>query len=68
MKIKTKITDFKFEHSGHGQYVVYYQSPVTNKNYSKRVTDMQIIDKTKNADSPKLKDMEKLKKIIKWEY
>ena len=67
MKIKTKITDFKFEPAGYGQYLVYYQSPVTNKNYSKYITDMQIIDKIKNADSPKLKDMETLKQLVKWE-
>jgi hypothetical protein len=67
-KQKTKITDFKFELAGYGAYIVYYQSPVTNKNYSKRVTDMTIIDKTKNADSPMLKDMEKLKKLVKWGF
>ena len=65
MKTKTNITDFSFLPSGHGAYKVTYQSPVTGKIWTARITDMELIDATKNADSPKQVDLDTLKRTIK---
>ena len=65
--MKTKITksDFYFLFVGHGVYKVTYTSPKTNKKYARIITDMEIIDLTKNEDTPKLKDLTTLKRICK---
>lgn len=58
-------TDFYFQFKGAGHYKVTYTSPVTGKQWSKLVTDMPLIDLTKNSESPKKKDLEELKRIVK---
>ena len=65
MAQKITINDFNFEKSSYGRYIVTYTSPKTGKSYVGLVTDMTIIDATKNADEPKRKDLEQLKKICK---
>ena len=62
---KVKISDFSFIPSGYGAYIVTYNSPVSSKKWSKRITDMTIIDATKNSDFPKLKDLNRLRQIVK---
>ena len=57
--------DFTFEFAGYGHYKVTYTSPVTGKQWSKTINDMTIIDDTKNADEPKRKDLEELKRKVK---
>ena len=57
--------DFTFEFAGHGHYKVTYTSPATGKQWSKTISDMTIIDDTKNADEPKRKDLEELKRRVK---
>ena len=57
--------DFNFKFSGYGAYLVEYTSPKTGKVWSKRITDMQVIDATKNADEPKIKDIKELIRIVK---
>lgn len=64
-KVKTNISDFSFEMRGYGQYLVTYTSPTTGKKWSTLVTDMEIIDATKNADEPKRCDLEQLKRVCK---
>ncbi len=64
-KIKISLSDFTFMPSGHGHYKVYYQSPKTGKMWSKTISDMTLIDRTKNSDNPKRKDLEYLKWHIK---
>lgn len=59
------LSDFGFKRSGYGAYEVTYYSPITNKMFTKRVTDMTIIDETKNAEYPKVKDLDRLKRICK---
>lgn len=57
--------DFNFQMQGYGAYKVQYTSPKTGKVWSKIITDMQVIDATKNADEPKIKDIKELIRIVK---
>jgi hypothetical protein len=63
--MKTTISDFTFTFSGHGHYKVTYTSPVTGKIWTRTTDDMPLIDVTKNADNPKRKDLNELKKLCK---
>ena len=64
--MKTKLSDFTFRFRGYGHYEVMYTSPVTDRRWYRMITDMTIIDATKNADDyPKRKDLELLKRIVK---
>ena len=65
MESKISINDFMFHKTGYGHYRVIYTSPKTNKTWTKTFNDMTIIDKTKNVDNPKKKDLEMLKWLIK---
>lgn len=65
MKTKISITDFDFQFVSYGRYKVTYISPVTGKKWSTQTTDMPLIDATKNADDPKIKDLNTLKFICK---
>lgn len=65
MKRDITIDDFNFETAGYGRYRVTYKSPKTGKEYSNIITDMLVIDATKNADEPKKKDLEDLKRACK---
>jgi hypothetical protein len=60
-----KLQDFQFKFAGYGHYQVSYTSPKTGKKWNKTISDMTLIDATKNADNPKVKDLNKLKSIIK---
>lgn len=57
----TQITDFHFELSSYGVYLVTYTSPVTGKKWRRKIFDMPLIDATKNSDEPKIKDLNLLK-------
>lgn len=59
------IHDFRFEFAGHGHYKVTYTSPKTGKQWRRTINDMTLIDNTKNADEPKKKDLERLKRYVK---
>lgn len=63
--MKTKISDFRFEFTGHGHYKVTYTSPVTGKQWIRVTSDMPLIDATKNADEPKQSDLNHLKSFCK---
>jgi hypothetical protein len=65
---KINITDFNFEFSGYGHYKVTYTSPKTGKEWRKTITNMELIDATKNEDYPKLKNLIELKSTIKSDY
>lgn len=60
-----KKSNFDFVFAGHGHYRVTYTSPVTDKSKTKTTNDMELIDKTKNTDSPKKKDLLILKRLCK---
>lgn len=59
------ITDFRFMPAGYGHYKVTYTSPNTGKSWSVTTSNMPLIDATKNAENPKRKDLEQLKKLCK---
>jgi len=65
MKTKVSISDFSFTPSGYGHYYVMYMSPITRKFWSRVTNNMELIDKTKNAENPKRKDLENLKRLCK---
>jgi hypothetical protein len=61
----TLITNFDFTFSGYGHYKVTYTSPKTGKQWTRTTDNMPLIDATKNADSPKVKDLNHLKSFCK---
>ena len=65
MRAKTSIYDFSFIPSGYGHYKVTYTSPVTGKEWTAITNNMSLIDATKNADEPKRRDLETLKRVCK---
>ena len=65
MKTKIDILDFRFSFAGYGHYTVKYCSPVTGKVYEATTNNMPLIDATKNADRPKIKDLIELKRLCK---
>ena len=65
MKNNIKLSDFDFKKTGYGHYQVTYTSPKTGKTYTATTSNMPIIDLTKNADNPKIKDLNSLKEMCK---
>lgn len=65
MKIGISISDFRFTPNGYGSYIVKYTSPITDKHWICSTNDMPLIDNTKNAAYPKIKDLEILKRRCK---
>lgn len=65
MKTKISISDFSFKPSGYGHYWVQYTSPVTGKKFGTITNNMPLIDETKNAETPKIKDLNRLKYACK---
>lgn len=63
--MKTTLRDFDFTFAGYGHYKVTYTSPATGKQWSATISDMELVDATKNSDDPKRKDLEMLKFICK---
>lgn len=49
--MKTQITDFHFHFVYAGHYKLYYYSPLTNKEFTKLVTDMTIVDEFKGTET-----------------
>jgi len=62
---KISICDFVREYVYAGHYKVTYTSPMTGKKWRALVTCMPMIDATFNAEEPKRKDLESLKKFCK---
>lgn len=52
---------FNFTQFGFGLYKVYYYSTISKIEYTGFISDMEIIDKTKNCEYPKAKDLRTLK-------
>lgn len=65
MKRSILITDFSFKIAGYGHYEVTYTSPSTGKSWTATTNNMPLIDATKNAEIPKRKDLQRLKKLVK---
>ena len=62
---KISINDFKFMPAGYGHYRVTFTSRATGKQWTATTSNMPLIDATKNAEYPKIKDLELLKKMCK---
>lgn len=65
MKKTIQLSDFRFQFSGYGHYKVTYTSPITGKQWTTTTNNMPLIDETKNAEQPKIKDLIRLKNICK---
>lgn len=65
MANKISKTDFVFLTPGLGRYKVTYTSPNTGKSWSIHIDDMTLIDVTKNAETPKVRDLEALRNLCK---
>jgi len=55
------LSDFDFKFTGYGHYLVTYTSPKSGNYWRYTTTNMPLIDATKNAEQPKIKDLNKLK-------
>ena len=63
---KISLSNFTFKFTGHGHYYVTFTSFKTGMRWGKTITDMNLIDNTKNAEYyPKQKDLQHLKYILK---
>lgn len=65
---KISLNDFSFKLTGYGHYYVEYTSPATKKTFAFVTSDMPLIDATKNSESPKIKDLQELKRICKTSF
>lgn len=65
MASKISVYDFQFMPSGFGHYEVTYTSPCTGKKWHTVTNNMPLIDATKNAETPKVKDLNRLKWVCK---
>ena len=63
--IKVSQIDFSFQYANYGIWKVTYTSPNTGEKWSAGITDLELIEKTRNARFPKDKDLRKLLKICK---
>ena len=63
---RIEMTDFDFYFTGYGHYRVVYTSPKTGMKFSNITCNMPLIDATKNADCPKVKDLNELKRFCKF--
>jgi hypothetical protein len=65
MKNQISLTDFTFLFAGYGHCIVTYTSPKTGKKWTRITNDMPLIDATKGAEQPKIKDLLLLKNVCK---
>lgn len=65
MTNKISISDFNFIQSGYGHYKVTFKSQKTGKEWTTTTNNMPLIDATKNAEYPKVKDLNNLKSLCK---
>lgn len=57
--------DFDFQKTGHGVYEVTFTSPKTSKEWTAKITDMELVDNTKNEEFPLVKYLNELKRSVK---
>lgn len=56
---------FDFRFAGFGQYIVKYTTPTRGDYWCARITDMQLIDDTKNAAEPTQAAFRRLRDAVK---
>lgn len=62
------LAGFTFRPAGFGAYLVTYESDYDRKMgryWQNRIEDMTVIDATRNADEPKRKDVDTLRRMVK---
>ena len=59
------INDFSYKTIGTGRYSITYISPATGKEWTATIADTWLTDATILADNPRIKDLNKLKRLIK---
>ena len=64
VKYNAKLADFIFRQKLDGWEVIY-QQPSGKRPYVAFITDEKLIAATKGTDFPKVKDLNKLKRIVK---
>lgn len=57
---RLSINDFRFKLTRYGRYEVTYTSPKIGKQWKASITDMKLIDDTKNAEEPRQFDLRRL--------
>ena len=57
------LSQFSFNFSGYGHYRVVYTTPSMRYMYIATISDMTVIDATKNAECAKLDDILNLRRI-----
>lgn len=62
---RLSITDFQFKQTYYGRYEVTYTSPKIGKQWKTSITDMKLIDATKNAEEPRQFDLRRLLYLVK---
>lgn len=62
---KLSINDFQFKPTGYGRYEVTYTSPKIGKQWKTIITDMSLIDATKNTEEPRQFDLRRLLRLVK---
>lgn len=62
---RLSINDFRFKLTGYGRYEVTYTSPKIGKQWKASITDMRLIDDTKNAEEPRQFDLRRLLYLVK---
>lgn len=65
---RISVRDFEFRFLSYGLYRVTYTTPIRGLKYSNVISDMTIIDKTKNSDEPTQKDLIHLRQLCKRKY
>ncbi len=59
------LSNFTFKFAGSGHYKVIYKTPIRGDYWKALITDMTIIDATKNADWAKVEDIKHLMFLCK---
>ncbi len=63
--VPVQLSDFEFTPDDYGHYKVTYTSPTTGYKWRITTDRTRLIDSTRNAENPKRKDLEQLKKLCK---
>lgn len=58
------LSQFTFQFVGAGHYKVTYTTPNRGDYYKALITDMELIDNTKNAEWAKLSDIKHLRSVV----
>jgi len=65
MERSISVYDFHFVPSGYGHYKVTFRSRNTGREWTTTTADMPLIDATRNAAYPKIKDLTYLRRLCK---